>query len=84
MERKLSALSPGETAVVKNIRPGTLSDRLLDLGFTPGASVTCLRKAPLGDPAAYEIRGAVICLRHVDAGAVLVESPRVDEVASWQ
>ncbi len=79
MERKLSALSPGETAVVAKILPCPLSDRLQDLGFTPGASVTCLRKAPLGDPAAYEIRGAVIALRHADAGAVLVEGG-----TSWQ
>ncbi len=79
MERKLSELLPGERAAVTKILPGPLADRLQDLGFTPGAPVTCLRKAPLGDPAAYEIRGAMIALRHTDAGLVLVE-----EVASWQ
>lgn len=46
---------------------GEARRRLLDLGFTPGAVVTCLFSAPSGDPRAYMVRGSVIALRREDA-----------------
>lgn len=46
--------------------------RLQDLGMVPGAFVECVGISPLGDPAAYRIRGAVIALRRRDAQAVLL------------
>ena len=42
----------------------------MDLGFTPGAGVTCLFAAPSGDPRAYMVRGSVIALRRADAALV--------------
>ena len=47
--------------------------RLLDLGLTPGARVTCLYAAPSGNPRAYAIRGAVVALRNQDAAHVLLQ-----------
>ena len=44
----------------------------MELGFTPGATVAVLRKAPLGDPVQYRIRGAVISMRAADAQRVSV------------
>ncbi len=44
----------------------------MELGFTPGATVAVLRKAPLGDPVQYRIRGAVISMRAADAQRVRV------------
>ena len=50
----LSALQPGQQAVVKSIREdSSMRRRLQDLGLTPGTPVTCVLKSPLGDPAAY-------------------------------
>ncbi|CDD30438.1 putative uncharacterized protein [Firmicutes bacterium CAG:94] len=46
---------------------GELRRQLRDLGFVPGAQVECLGKSPLGDPAAYRVRGAVVALRRRDA-----------------
>ena len=46
--------------------------RLADLGFLPGTPVVCLRRAPLGDPRLYEIRGAQLCLRREDAARIRV------------
>ena len=64
----LSALQPGQQAVVKLIKKdSSMRRRLQDLGLTPGTTVTCLLKSPLGDPVAYLIRGAVIALRHEDS-----------------
>ncbi len=61
---------------------GAMNRRLLDVGFTPGAAVTCLFQAPGGDPRAYLVRGAVIALRREDARAVQVE-PALREVVAW-
>jgi len=47
--------------------------RMLDMGFVPGAVVTVIRKAPLGDPTEYRIKGTAVALRQSDAGSILVE-----------
>ena len=46
--------------------------RLLDLGFTAGAFITCLQHSASGDPAAYLIRGTVIALREEDSRRIAV------------
>ena len=52
--------------------PGEVRRRLMDLGLTPGARVTCLFSAPSGDPRAYMVRGSVIALRREDAAGVVL------------
>ena len=52
---------------------GAFRRRMQDIGLIPGTRVTCLFRAPSGDPAAYEIRGAVIALRREDAGKVFLQ-----------
>ena len=47
--------------------------RMLDLGLISDTEVVALRKSPLGDPIAYQIRGAVIALRSEEASKILVE-----------
>ncbi len=49
--------------------------RLRDLGLVRGARIKCVLKSPLGDPAAYKIRGAIVAVRKEDSSAVLVEVP---------
>ena len=58
---------------------GAMRRRLLDLGLTPGASVTALLRARGEGIAAYRIRGAVIALRRADAGTVLVRTAAAGE-----
>ena len=48
--------------------------RLLDLGLIEHTKVMCLGLSPLGDPAAYLIRGAVIAIRAKDSQNILVKS----------
>ena len=42
---------------------GTMRRRLQDIGLIEGTCIECVNKSPLGDPAAFYIRGAVIALR---------------------
>lgn len=66
--RSLWQLAPGHRAWVGELSAqGELRRRLRDLGFVPGAQVECLGRSPLGDPAAYRVRGAVVALRRRDA-----------------
>lgn len=70
----LSRLAPGERARVLGVTSqGAMRRRLQELGLLAGAWVECLGKSPLGDPAAYRVRGAVIALRQDDARAVTVQ-----------
>ena len=70
----IDRMMPGDSAVVDHIEESALSDRLTSLGLVPKTTVTCLHKAPLGDPVAYGIRGAVIALRREDSRLVFART----------
>ena len=73
MERSLNEIKPGETAVVERLRThGAMRRRLLDIGLVEGTRVECVGISPLGDPAAYLIRGAVIAIRAADCRDILI------------
>ena len=50
-----------------------ISQRLSNLGFVPGRTVTPLRRAPLGDPVVYRVADYELCLRRHEAHMVHVE-----------
>ena len=65
---RLTDLPPGAIAEVVAVDPESpAAKRLLDLGFTPGTEVRVVRRAPLGDPKLYELRGMQLCLRRSEA-----------------
>jgi Fe2+ transport system protein FeoA len=69
----LDQLRVGESAAVVEVdASAALAERLEDLGFVPGTLVTVRRRAPLGDPRVYELRGSQLCLRGSEARAVRV------------
>ncbi len=71
MDTALIDLAEGGSGVIGDIDVNVGSrGRLMDLGLTPGARVTCLFSAPSGDPRAYLIRGSAIALRREDAAGV--------------
>ena len=71
--RSLATLEPGAEAVVVDVeQTGPISRRLLDLGLLPDTPIKMVRRAPLGDPSVYELRGYRLCLRRVDAARVRV------------
>jgi len=69
----LAALAPGHSACVVAVDGSCPeSERLLDLGFVPGTRVDVLKRAPLGDPVVYGLRGYRICLRASEANLIRV------------
>ena len=62
-----------QARVVEIAGSGRHQRRMLDMGFVPGAEVTTIRKAPLGDPIEYLIKGTAVALRREDADSVRVE-----------
>jgi ferrous iron transport protein A len=69
--RNLTDLRQGERGVITRVgAAGAMRGRLLDLGLTEGATVTCAHRRARGDIAAYAIRGAVVALRAEDARRV--------------
>lgn len=70
----LSELPVGVRARVVEVKGGGKHQRrMLDMGLVPGAEVTVLRKAPLGDPTEYRVKGTAVALRLSDADTILVE-----------
>ena len=60
----LKKLNRGQKAVIARLESADdIRRRLQDMGLIEGTSVECVGKSPLGDPAAYLVRGAVIALR---------------------
>jgi Fe2+ transport system protein FeoA len=69
----LDTLLPGTTGVISSVPgAGPIDRRLLDLGLLPGTPIHVLRRAPLGDPTEFELRGYRLCLRRSEAARVRV------------
>ncbi|MBN2564596.1 MAG: ferrous iron transport protein A [Candidatus Eisenbacteria bacterium] len=70
----LSSLEPGEAAVIRDVAgEGAFRRRLLDMGFTKGALVRVIKRAPFGDPIEYCIGGTHVTLREQEAREIIVE-----------
>jgi ferrous iron transport protein A len=69
----LDALAAGVPATVVSVALlDSYGDRLAELGLTPGASLTVLRKGWMGGPLLLQVRDYVLSLRRVQAAAVRV------------
>lgn len=76
----LSELSVGQTAVVTRVGgDGALRQHFLDMGLIPGAEVTLVKYAPMGDPMELRLHGYELTLRLDDAARIEIENPRNDE-----
>jgi ferrous iron transport protein A len=79
---KLSRRSlPNKVEAIVESVSGRFGPRLLDLGFLPNTRIRVEGQAPLCDPLSYEVRGATICLRAVEAAKILVRE--VVEPEGW-
>ena len=73
--RLLTELALGEHARVSKINGSDqISQRLLEMGLTPGVDVSVIGTAPLGDPLELEVRGYRLGVRRSEAARVEVES----------
>lgn len=69
----LSKCSVGsKVEILELLANGPLRRRMLDLGIVPRTLIYVVRKSPLGDPIAYNIRGGMIALRKEESDLVLV------------
>jgi ferrous iron transport protein A len=76
----MGKLAVGSRAqVVELTGSGKLQRRMLSMGFVPGAEVTVIRKAPLGDPLQYRVKKANIALRQDEANTLLVKELNGDK-----
>lgn len=81
----LAELAIGGEVDVVGLSPtcqGTQRRRLLDLGVVPGTRIRAVMASAIGDPVAYDIRGAMIALRRQQAAQILVRSVSADEGAA--
>ncbi|MBN1483935.1 MAG: ferrous iron transport protein A, partial [Chloroflexia bacterium] len=70
----MGKLPVGSQARVIEVRGvGKHQRRMLDMGFVPGAEVTVMRTAPMGDPTEYRVKGTAVALRREDANTILAE-----------
>ncbi|MBQ4351620.1 MAG: ferrous iron transport protein B, partial [Clostridia bacterium] len=70
----LMRLEPGNSAVIKEVGgEGALRQHFLDMGVIPGARVTTVKYAPMGDPMELMIHGYKLTLRLADADRITVE-----------
>lgn len=69
-------LMPGQSGQILRLGAdchGLERRRLLDLGLVPGTLVAVERRAAMGDPTAYRVRGSLVALRRDLAERILVE-----------
>ena len=79
----LGELPVGSRATVAEVRGGGKQQRrMLDMGLVPGAEVTVIRTAPLGNPVEYQVKGTAIAMRRADADSILVEEVQTSEVSA--
>ncbi len=71
---QLNALKPGESARILAVGgEGALRQHFLDMGVIPGARVTTIKFAPMGDPMELRIHGYELTLRLSDAEQIEIE-----------
>lgn len=70
----LKELEIGKSAVIKNVgSKGALRQHFLDMGMIPGAEVTVVKLAPMGDPMELQIHGYELTLRLTEAAQIEIE-----------
>ena len=73
----LDELQPGQAAVIALVQgTGALRHLLLDMGLTPRAEVSFVKRAPMGDPIQVKVRGYELTLRLDEARLLVVSDVR--------
>ncbi len=70
----LKDLEIGKSAVIKTVGgKGALRQHFLDMGMIPGAEVTVVKFAPMGDPMELQVHGYELTLRLAEAEQIEIE-----------
>ena len=82
---KLNSLHPGQSARITEVGgEGALRQHFLDMGMIPGAEVTVIKLAPLGDPMELRIHGYELTLRLAEAEQITIEQIEPGEESEKQ
>lgn len=74
---RLKELPIGKTATVDVVGgDGALRQHFLDMGVIPGADITLVKYAPMGDPMEFMIHGYELTLRVADAEKIKIKNVR--------
>ena len=72
----LDSLKPGQSAVIHTVGgEGALRQHFLDMGVIPGAQITLVKFAPMGDPIEFRIHSYELTLRVDDAKRIEISNP---------
>lgn len=70
----LRELETGKSAIIKTVGgEGALRQHFLDMGVIPGATVTLVKYAPMGDPMELLVQGYELTLRLADAAEIGID-----------
>ena len=70
----LSELMPDESGCISQcFAQGALKQKLISMGFVPGAQLQMIRNAPLRDPIEIAIQNSLVTLRRSEAGLIMVK-----------
>ncbi len=68
-------LKPGQSGMITRVGgQGALRQHFLDMGVIPGAEVTLIKLAPMGDPMELQIHGYELTLRLDDAAKIEIKN----------
>lgn len=70
----LKELEVGKSAVIRRVGgEGALRQHFLDMGMIPGAEVTVIKLAPMGDPMEVQVHGCELTLRLAEAQQIDIQ-----------
>ena len=73
----LRELEAGKSAVIRRVGgEGALRQHFLDMGMIPGAEVTVVKLAPMGDPMEVQVHGYELTLRLAEADQIHIDRAR--------
>jgi ferrous iron transport protein A len=74
MRINMRQMNDNQTGTIASVKvAGDLGRRIRDMGLVPGTEIRIQGRAPLYDPVALRIRGAILTLRNDEADFIEVE-----------
>jgi ferrous iron transport protein A len=67
-------IKTNQTVEIVDLDSNETGQRLGEMGFWPGKSITLVLSAPFGDPMAFEVDNTVIALRKNEAKLIKVKT----------
>lgn len=70
----LASAGTGHCYRIREVQePGTVGERLMEMGLTPGTTVRIVRRGLTGDPLQVQVRGYMLTLRRAQAARIIID-----------